>query len=105
MKSFPQFCLLLLFSLSASALDEGHARYIGGTVSGVPTGGIGRLDTTPARSLTFEHAGNKIDIPYASIESYRYSTDVTRHLGVLPAIAVGLAKIRRHSHFFSIAYP
>jgi hypothetical protein len=104
MKGFPQFCLFLLFSLSAFALDEGHARYVGGTVPGLTVGVTGRLDTTPTTSLTFEYAGSKIEIPYASIESYRYSTDVTRHLGVLPAIAVGLVKMRRHSHFFSISY-
>jgi hypothetical protein len=104
MKRFPQFCFLLLLSLSAFALDEGHARYVGGTVQGVPAGVIGHLDTTSATSLIFEQAGNKVAIPYASIESYEYSKDVTRHLGVLPAIAVGLVKMRRHSHYFSISY-
>jgi hypothetical protein len=29
---------------------------------------------------------------------------VTLHLGVLPTIAVGLVKMRRHSHFFRISY-
>src|ERR1035441_4265354 len=104
MKRFPQFCFLLLLSLSAFALDEGHVRYVGGTVPSVTAGVIGRLDTTSATALTFEHAGNKVEIPYASIESYEYSKDVTRHLGVLPAIAVGLVKMRRHSHYFSISY-
>ena len=104
MTRFPQFCFLLLLSLSAFALDEGHARYVGGTVRGVPAGVVRRLDTTSATSLIFEQAGNKVEIPYASIESYEYSKDVTRHLGVLPAIAVGLVKMRRHSHYFSISY-
>jgi hypothetical protein len=104
MKRFPQFCLFLFFSLSAFALEEGHARYVGGTVPGLTSGVIGRLDTTSTTSLTFARAGNKVEIPYASIESYEYSTDVTRHLGVLPAIAVGLVKMRRHSHYFSISY-
>jgi len=104
MKRFSQFCLLLLLSLSAFALDDGHARYIGGTVPGVTAGIVGRLDTTSTTALTFEQAGNKTEIPYASIESYEYSKDVTRHLGVLPAIAVGLVKMRRHSHYFSISY-
>ena len=104
MKRLPQFCLFLLLSLSAFALDEGHARYVGGTAQGVTAGVIGRLDTTSTTSLIFERAGNQVEIPYASIESYEYSKDVTRHLGVLPAIAVGLVKMRRHSHYFSISY-
>jgi hypothetical protein len=103
-KRFSPFCFLLLLSLSASALDEGHARYVGGTVPDVTAGVVGRLDTTSTTTLTFEHAGNKVEIPYASIESYEYSKSVTRHLGVLPAIAIGLVKMRRHSHFFSISY-
>lgn len=104
MKRFPQFYFLLLLWLSAFAIDEGHARYVGGTVQGVPAGVIGHLDTTSTTSLIFEQAGNKVGIPYAFIDSYEYSKDVTRHLGVLPAIAVGLVKMRRHSHCFSISY-
>ena len=95
---------VLLLSLSASALDEGHARYLGGTVPGITAGVEGQLDTTSENSLTFEQAGNKLSIPYASIESYEYSTEVTRHLGVLPVIAVGLMKMRRRSHFFRFSY-
>jgi hypothetical protein len=45
-----------------------------------------------------------VEIPYASIESYEYAKEVTRHLGVVPAVAVGLVKMWRHSHYFSIAY-
>jgi hypothetical protein len=104
MKRFPQFCLFLFLSMSAFSLDEGHARYVGGTVPGVTAGVVGRLDTTSDTALIFLQAGNKLAIPYASIESYEYSKDVTRHLGVLPAIAVGLVKMRRHSHYFSISY-
>jgi hypothetical protein len=104
MKRFPQLCLFLFFSLSAFALEEGHARYVGGTVPGLTSGVIGRLDTTSTTSLTFARAGNKVEIPYTSIESYEYSKDVTRHRGGLPAIAVGLVKMRRHSHYFSISY-
>jgi len=104
MKRFPQFCLLLFLSLSALALDDGHARYVGGTVPGVTAGVVGQLDTTSATALTFEYAGKKTEIPYSSIEAYEYSKDVTRHLGVLPAIAVGLVKMRRHSHYFSFSY-
>jgi hypothetical protein len=81
MKRFPQLCLFLFFSLSAFALEEGHARYVGGTVPGLTSGVIGRLDTTSTTSLTFARAGNKVEIPYASIESYEYSKDVTPHRG------------------------
>ena len=104
MKRFLPFCFLLLLSLPAFALDDGHAKYVGGTVPGVDAGVIGRLDTTSETSLIFLQAGNKIEIPYAAIESYQYSTEVSAHLGMSPAIAVRLVKRRRHSHFFRISY-
>ena len=104
MKRFPQGCLLLVLSLSAFALDDGHARYVGGTIPGVSAGVVGRLDTTSDTALIFLQAGNKLVIPYASIESYEYSKEVTHHLGVLPMIAIGLVKMRRRSHFFRISF-
>lgn len=104
MKGLLTACLVILLSLSASALDEGHVMYVGGTVPGVNAGTVGRLDTTSVTSLTFEFAGNKVAIPYASIKSYQYTKEVARHLGVLPAIAVGVVKKRRRRHFFRISY-
>jgi len=62
------------------------------------------LDTTSEKSLTFETSGKKLLIPYADIQSFEYSTEVTRHLGVLPAIAIGLVKMRRRRHYFRISY-
>lgn len=104
MKGFLAFCLFLLLSLSACALEDGHAKYVGGTVPGLTAGTIVRLDTTSETSLTFQHAGNKVEIPYASIQSYKYSKEVARHLGVLPTIVVGLIKVRQRRHFFRISY-
>jgi len=103
-KRFLPFCFLLLLSLSAFALDDGHARYVGGTVPGISAGVVGRLDTTSDTSLIFEQAGHKVEIPYDSIESHEYSQEIARHLGVLPTIAVGLLKVRQHRHFFRISY-
>ncbi len=104
MKKFLAFCFLLILSLPAAAVDDGYAVYVGGTAPNMNAGAVGKLDTAGETALVFEYAGNKIEIPYASIESYEYSTEVTRHLGVMPAIAVGLIKIRRHRHFFRISY-
>jgi len=96
--------LILIFSLSAFAVEEGQVMYVGGTAPGMAPGVIGRLDTTSETALIFEYWGNKLVIPYNAIESFKYSKEVTRHLGVMPAIAIGLMKMRRHSHFFRISY-
>lgn len=104
MKRFRVLCFLLLLSFPAAAVDDGNAVYVGGTAANMTAGVVGKLDTTSDAWLTFQSAGNRLTIPYASIESYEYSTEVTRHLGVMPAIAIGLVKMRRHSHFFRISY-
>jgi hypothetical protein len=103
-KKLVAFCLLLVISLPAAAVEAGHVQYLGGTVSSLPSGALGRLDTTSDTLLTFEYAGNKLVIPYAKIDSFEYHEEVARHLGVFAAIAVGLVKKRQQKHFVQISY-
>lgn len=96
--------LFLFLSWQAFAIEDGHAKYVGGTVHGFAAGTLGRLDTTQDSGLIFQYAGQKISIPYASIDSNEYSKEVARHLGILPAIAVALVKTRQYRHIFRISY-
>ena len=104
MKKLMTFCLLFALALPVAAVEDGQVLYAGGTAQTLRTGVVGRLDTTSEISLAFEYSGTRLVIPYSSIQSYQYSTEVTRHLGVLPAIAIGLVKMRRHRHYFRISY-
>jgi hypothetical protein len=108
MKNFVSLGLFLILavalSLPALAVEDGQVMYLGGTAPGVNAGAVGRLDTTAGTALIFESSGNKLAIPYDAIQSFEYSKEVTRHLGVLPAIAIGMFKMRRHGHFFRISY-
>jgi hypothetical protein len=104
MKKLTALFLLLIVSLPVLAVEDGQVMYIGGSAPGVTAGTVGHLDTTADAALIFEYAGSKLAIPYADIQSYQYSTEVTRHLGVLPAIAVGMFRMRQHSHFFRVSY-
>jgi len=105
MKKLMAFCLLMALALPVAAVEDDQVMYVGGTTPALRAGTVGHLDTTSETSLTFEHSGGaKLLIPYADIESFEYSTEVTRHLGVLPAIGVGLVKMRRHRHYFRISY-
>ena len=104
MKRFVALFLLLAMTLPAAAVEDGQAMYSGGTVPTLTAGLFGRLNTTSETSLTFEYGSNKLVIPYATIESFQYSTEVTHHLGVLPAIAVALLKQRERRHFFRVSY-
>jgi len=98
------FCVVLAFCLPAVAVQDGEVMYAGGTVPGLSSGVVGHLDLSFETSLAFEYTGSRLTIPYAAIDSFQYSQEVKRHLGVLPAIAIGLVKQRQHRHFFRITY-
>lgn len=104
MKNLILFGLLLSLMLPAQALSGVHAVYRGGTVTRIPVGTVSRMETASDASLDFNSSTGTIVIPYASIDSYRYWKEVTHHLGVLPAIAIGLLKARQHRHLFRISY-
>lgn len=104
MKRLLVLSLMLLMSLPLFGIEDGQVLYVGGTVPGVTAGEVGRVDLTSDTSLVFERGTTKLTIPYVEIESYLYTREVTRHLGVLPAIGVGLLRMRQHRHFFRISY-
>jgi hypothetical protein len=106
MKRIIAMCLLILvlMPLPTPAVEGDQAMYIGGTVAVLNKGVVGKLDTTSQTALNFESPGGKLVIPFEEIDSYEYSQQVARHLGVLPAIAVGLVKRRQRRHFFRITY-
>ncbi|HET8921359.1 MAG TPA: hypothetical protein VFN26_00035 [Candidatus Acidoferrum sp.] len=97
-------CLLLAIVLPAGAVEGGTVMYVGGTVASLKEGALGRLDITSQTEVAFESSGSKLAIPFARIDSYEYSQQVAHHLGVLPAIGVGLLKKRQRKHFLRIAY-
>jgi hypothetical protein len=103
-KKLAAFCLLMVMSLPTGAVEGEQVKYMGGTVADLHSGTLGRLDTTSATMLTYEYSGNKLVIPYAKIDSFEYSVDVARHLGVLPAMAIAPLRKRQRRHFFRISY-
>lgn len=104
MKNFMPICLLFFISLCAHAAQNDKAIYAGGTIPTLSAGTVGLLDTTSSDRLVFKCPGNRLLIPYASIDSFQYTQPVARHLGVLPAIAVALIKKRERKHLFRISY-
>jgi hypothetical protein len=98
----------VLLALPACAVEAGQVAYTGGSLS-VVQGTVGSFDTTSPRALVFRFVGpgassNEVDIEYKNIQSFRYTTEVAYHLGVLPAIAVGLLKSRERKHFLTLRF-
>ena len=96
--------LVILIPMASGAVEDGNVVYAGGTVAGLKDGSIGKLNTSSTSSLMFDSAGVSLVIQYAKIDSYEYTHPLARHLGVLPAMAVGMVKNRQRRHFFRISY-
>lgn len=96
--------MILFVSYQANALENFDVLYEGGTLPGVAAGTVGRLDTTGNESMTFDSGTVKVSISYDAMDSYQYSEEVARHLGVLPAIGTGLLRHRQKRHFFRISF-
>jgi hypothetical protein len=104
MKRILGLFLFVLTPLTTSAVEGGQVMYVGGTVVTLKEGISGKLDTSSQTVLSFDYSGGNLVIPFEMIDSYEYSQRVARHLGVLPASAVGLVKRRQRRHFFRISY-
>jgi hypothetical protein len=70
----------------------------------VKEGSAGRFDFSSAGQLRFVSSETVLEIPYSGIESFQHSKEAAVHLGVAPAIAVGLVAARRHNHFVRITW-
>ena len=97
-------CLFASMSMRSSAVETGQVMYVGGTVVALNAGVSGKLDASSPTALRFDSSAGKLAIPFERIDSYEYSQQVAHHLGVLPAIAVGLVKKRQRRHFFRISW-
>lgn len=104
MRSFVVPCWMLLAIGIAEAVENGQVMYVGGTLATVKEGAIGRLDTTLETELRFQTGRERLEIPFQKIESYSYTQEVARHLGVLPAIGAGLLRHRQRKHFFRVSF-
>lgn len=99
------FCVGMI--APAFAVEAGQVAYTGGTLP-VSKGTIGMLDTRSPTALVFKYGGTgtggQVEIAYAKIINFETTSPVAHHLGLLPAIAVGLVRPRVRRHFFAIRY-
>ncbi len=96
--------MLLAIAAPVFAADGDNVSYAGGTVSQLKEGAAGRFDLSSGTQLRFVSAGSVLEIPYNGIESFEHTKEVAVHLGVAPAIAVGLVASRKRNHFVRITY-
>jgi len=96
--------LVLLCATSAFGVSGNEVMYVGGSVSALTSGDIGAFDISSAKELGFASNGKKFAVAYDKIKRIEYHREVAVHLGVAPAIAVGLIKRRERKHFITLSY-
>jgi hypothetical protein len=96
---------LVIFAATAAFAATGDdVTYVGGSAVSVHAGDTGQFDYTAGKDLVFQAKTDRLAIGYDKVQKVEYRSDVTFHLGVLPAIAVGLVKKRERSHFLTLTY-
>lgn len=88
----------------AAAVEGQQVLYVGGTLGDLKEGAVGRFDLTREKSLVFDAAGMRCEIPYAQITSHKYTEKLARRLGVVATVAVVLVKHRQRRHFIEIDF-
>lgn len=104
MKRIILVVLMLVAVISAQAIEGTEVRCVSGTATGIRPDALGRVDLGSEQAFIFDSSQGKLVIPYTTIRSFEYRQEATHHLGVVPAIAVGLLKARQHKHLFRISY-
>src|SRR5580765_548783 len=95
---------LIVFSTTAFALSGTEATYAGGSAKNLKPGDAGTFDVSGNDALVFVAPSERLSITYSRIVKMEYRRELTHHLGVAPAIAVGLIKARDKKHVFTITF-
>lgn len=104
MRKFALALLFMVTALPAFAVEGSEVVFAGGSVPGLTAGAAGSLDLTRGAFVLLRFPGQEVEIPYDRIRSYEHTQEVAVHLGVAPAIAVGLVKKRRKNHYLRITF-
>lgn len=96
--------LMSVFTVAAQAASGSGVVYVGGTISTPVAGSSGTLDYSSPDQLQFRSPAGTVSIPWQKIDSWSCSSATAHHIGVLPAIAVGLVRKRQRIHYFSVKW-
>jgi hypothetical protein len=104
MRGFAAMALVLAFAASAFAVSGNEVMYVGGSAPALTPGAIGAFETGSPKELVFVCEGKRLSVAYDKIKKVEYRKEVAHHLGIAPAIAVGLVKKREQKHSITLTY-
>jgi hypothetical protein len=107
MKRLKAVLAISLFAAGCAASQAQQAQdiiYLRGTVKAVKEGSAATIDKTSTAGLAIQAGETQFSIPYDKIKSFNFHEESQFHLGVLPAIAVGLFAPWAKLHFVTVTW-
>lgn len=97
--------LLLIGSISLSAVDGKKAEYTGGTIAGLKDKAEGTLDTSKSDALVFDaKKDGTASIPYAAITGLEYGQKAGRRVAVAVLVSPLALFSKKRNHYLTIGY-
>ncbi len=95
---------LLAESMALAKVTAKEVMYVGGTISKLPEGTIGGLDTTSEKVFVFESDKGRFQISYENITSLEYGQKAGRRLGVAITLTLWALLSKKRKHFLTIGF-
>ena len=96
--------LLLIAAAVVFGENGAGARYVGGTVSVIPSDSNGRIRTTDDVFFNFVAAHRDVSIGYDKINLLEYGQNVNRRLGLAITISPLFLLAKSRQHFLTVGY-
>lgn len=97
--------VLVLAVPGQGAVRGKEAKYVGGTVAGMPENAEGQLDLSREDGAVFTaKSGQTVFIPYKGVESLEYGQKAGRRVGVALAVSPLFLFSKKRKHFLSIGF-
>jgi len=87
-----------------AAVKPIEAQYVGGTMSDIPGGTEGNLDSSDAKVMKFNSSKGSFEIPYQGVTSVEYGQKAGRRVGVAIAISPWLLLSKKRKHFLTVGF-
>jgi len=96
----------LVFAMPMEGAVRGKgAKYVGGTVTGMPENAEGQLDLAREDAAVFTaKSGQTVSIMYKNVESLEYGQKAGRRVGVALAVSPLFLFSKKRKHFLSISF-
>jgi hypothetical protein len=96
--------LFASLALALCALAQGHAEYVGGTVTKVETGTAGSLDVSDPHYFAFYSKKAQVRVAFDRINVLEYGQKVDRRLLMAVIISPMFLLSKKRAHFLTVGY-